>query len=370
MGDREKVYIGEAFEREQYIFGKNMRVFSDAISEHTGKKYVALVNSGTSAIHLALHILGIENGDEVICQTNTFTATANPVKYLGATPVFVDSEKETWNMDPELLETAIQDRIKKGKKPKAVLPVHLYGMPAKMKEISEICSRYEIPIVEDAAESLGSKIENQYCGSFGVFSIVSFNANKIITTSGGGALLADDKMTIKKARNLATQARDTAPWYQHSEIGYNYRMSNIVAGIGRGQMEVLDERIAKRRENFDFYCKELDIGTDPNSDAKITTIAEPEGYFSNRWLTTILIHPENNNGKTWRDVYEHCKTRNIETRPLWKPMHLQPVFKDAPAYTNGVSDELFEKGLCLPSGSNLTDEDRNRVVTAISEILF
>ena len=295
----------------------------------------------------------------MICQSMTFSASANPIAYLGATPVFVDSEKETWNMCPELLRTAIEARIEAGKKPKAIIPVHLYGMPAKMDQIMAIANEFDIPVIEDAAEALGSHINGKAMGSYGVMGVLSFNGNKIITTSGGGALISDHDDYIKKSRFLATQARDAAPHYQHSEIGYNYRMSNVAAGIGRGQMEVLDERVAKRRKNFNYYKEAFaEIHA-------ITLMDEPEGYFSNRWLSTMLINPELANGVTREKVAETLAEDNIECRPLWKPMHLQPVFAGTPYYGNGVSEDLFANGLCLPSGSNLSDHDLERVVRGI-----
>ena len=294
--------------------------------------------------------------DEVICQSKTFSASANPIVYQGAIPVFVDSERETWNMCPEQLEIAIKDRISKGKKPKAIIAVHLYGMPYKVDEINSIAKEYNIPIVEDSAESLGSHYKNQNCGTFGDLSILSFNGNKIITTSGGGAIVTKTIEQKQKAVFLATQARDNAPHYQHSHIGYNYRMSNIVAGIGRGQMTILNEHVAKRRANHEFYqnaFKEID---------EITFLPEPEGHFSNRWLTCILLDSK----ETREALRLVLEKENIESRPLWKPMHQQPIFKDSPSYLNGVSDDLFNRGLCLPSGSNLSDEELNRLVSTIN----
>ncbi len=320
-------------------------------------KVVAL-NSGTAAIHLALVMLGVKNGDSVIIQSNTHIASANPILYLGAKPIFVDSEKNTWNIDPELLETAIVTETKKGKKPKAIVVVHLYGMPAKMDEINAIAQKYNIPVVEDAAEALGSVYHEQMCGTLGDYGILSFNGNKIITTSGGGALVTKTKENKERAIFLATQARDDAPHYQHSQIGYNYRMSNIVAGIGRGQMEVLNDRVKARRANFDFYNKQL-AGLD------FTFLQEPENVFSNRWLTTILT----DSFEIREKIRLTLDKENIESRPLWKPMHLQPVFEDEVVYTNGVSEDLFNRGLCLPSGSNLSQLDLNRIVKAIKQSL-
>ena len=292
----------------------------------------------------------------------TFSASANPVVYLGAKPIFIDSEKETWNMDPGVLEEAIKDRLKKGKKPKAIIAVHLYGMPAKMDEIISIAKKYEIPVIEDAAEALGSSIQGKKCGTFGDIGILSFNGNKIITTSGGGALVSKNEEQVKTATFLATQARDMAPHYQHSRIGYNYRMSNICAGIGRGQMEVLPERVNQRRANFSFYkeaFKDLE---------GIGFVEEPEGYFSNRWLTTILVDPAKTGGITREDIRLALEKENIESRPLWKPMHLQPVFAKFPYYGERVAENLFENGLCLPSGSNLSEEDLARVVDSVRGI--
>jgi dTDP-4-amino-4,6-dideoxygalactose transaminase len=304
----------------------------------------------------------VKAGDEVICQSMTFSASANPICYTGATPVFIDSETDTWNMSPAFLEEAIKDRIQKGKKPKAIIAVHLYGMPAKMDEIIHIGKRYGIPIIEDAAEALGSSIGGKNCGTFGDLGILSFNGNKIITTSGGGALVSKNQADIQQATFLATQARDPAPHYQHSHIGYNYRMSNICAGIGRGQMEVLPERIEQRRANYFFYEREL------KGLPGISLLPEPGGYYSNRWLTTILVDPGKSGGITREDIRLSLEKENIESRPLWKPMHLQPVFKAAPYYGNTIAETLFENGLCLPSGSNLRQEDLVRVVKCIFSV--
>ncbi len=360
MGGKELEYIKEAFETNWIApLGPHVNNFEKELAKYIGVNSVAALSSGTSAIHLALILLGVERGDEVICQSFTFSASANPIVYQGASPIFVDSEKDTWNIDPLLLEETIIDRIKKGRKPKAIIVVHLYGMPAKMKEIIEISEKYEIPIVEDAAESLGSKYYNKATGTFGKFGILSFNGNKIITTSGGGALLSNDSEAISKARFLASQARDDAPHYQHSHIGYNYRMSNILAAIGRGQLKMLDERIKQRRKNFEFYKNAFDnIGG-------IRFQPEPENCFSNRWLTAITINPELSGGITREDIRKALTKENIEARPLWKPMHLQPVFKDVPNYTSGTSEKLFNEGLCLPSGSNLSVEELRRIVEII-----
>jgi dTDP-4-amino-4,6-dideoxygalactose transaminase len=385
MGGEELNYIHHAFEKNWIApLGDNVNGFEEDLKNYVGTKVAGVFTSGTASIHLALILLGIEAGDEVLCQSFTFSATANPIAYQGATPVFIDSEIETWNMDPELLEQAILDR--KDKLPKAIIVVHLYGMPANMKKIREIGDKYGIPIIEDAAEALGSHINQQKCGSFGKLNILSFNGNKIITTSGGGALLSDDEELIKKARFLATQARDDAPHYQHSEIGYNYRMSNISAGIGRGQMEVLEKRVHQRRAVHKYYfealgstwfqvksqkskverdLRPLTLDFERSSPTGIYFLKEPEGYFSNRWLTIIIINPEETGGVTREDIRLGLAKHNIEARPLWKPMHLQPVFENQPYYGNGVSEWLFENGLCLPSGSNLKKRDLERVANEV-----
>jgi dTDP-4-amino-4,6-dideoxygalactose transaminase len=360
MGGAEQRYVNEAFETNWIApLGPNVDGFELDLCQYTGAKYASALSSGTAALHLALVMLDIKPGDEVICQSMTFSASANPIAYLGATPVFVDSEKETWNMCPLLLRETIIDRIRLGKKPGAIIPVHLYGMPAQMDKIMTIAKEFDIPVVEDAAEALGSSINSRAMGTFGDMGVLSFNGNKIITTSGGGALISDDEAYIKKSRFLATQARDTAPHYQHSEIGYNYRMSNVSAGIGRGQIEVLDERVKKRRANFEFYKRRLaDVQA-------ITLLEEPAGYLSNRWLSTILINADLAGGVTKEQLMDALAADNIECRPLWKPMHLQPVFEGSPYYGAGVSEMLFKNGLCLPSGSNLSMADLERVVTGI-----
>jgi dTDP-4-amino-4,6-dideoxygalactose transaminase len=365
MGGTEQKYVQEAFDTNWVApLGPNVTGFEQDLATYLKEGQVAALSSGTAALHLALVLLGVEPGDEVICQSMTFSASANPIAYQFATPVFVDSEQATWNMSPDFLETAIKDRISKGKKPKAIIPVHLYGMPAKMEEIMAIAAKYEIPVVEDAAEALGSHSNGKMCGTFGDMAILSFNGNKIITTSGGGALVAKDEAQIKKAVFLATQARDAAPHYQHSHIGYNYRMSNIVAGIGRGQMEVLEQRITQRRTIFEKYQTAL------KGIKGVTLLEEPKGMYSNRWLTTMVVAPDNTkNGVTREDLRLALEADNIESRPLWKPMHLQPVFKDAPYYGDGFSETLFEKGLCLPSGSNMTDAAFERVIKVLKEQL-
>ena len=362
MGGEEMKFIQEAFDTNWVSpVGPNINAFEEELAAYNGIAYCAALSSGTAAIHLALIILKVERGDEVICSTFTFSGSCNPIVYQGATPVFIDSEAETWNMDPELLKEAIEDRIRKtGKKPKAIILVHLYGMPAKIEEIMSIAREYEIPVIEDAAEALGSSYKGKKLGTFGDLGIYSFNGNKIITTSGGGALVSSNKQWIDKAKFLATQARDPAPHYQHSEIGYNYRLSNICAGIGRGQLRVLDERVRQRRENFSFYKKEL------GNLLGIRFCNEPKDAFSNRWLTTILIDPTQF-GKTREEVRSFLEGENIETRPLWKPMHLQPVFNMALVYTKGVADGLFDQGLCLPSGSILSAEELRVTVWLLSK---
>lgn len=358
MSGEEQTYIKEAFDTNWVApLGPNVSGFeSDLQSYLKEDKHVAALASGTSALHLSLILIGVSPGDEVICQSKTFSASANPIVYQGATPIFVDSEKDTWNMCPEQLEIAIKDRISKGKIVKAIIPVHLYGMPYKVDEIHTIAEKYNIPIVEDSAESLGSHYKGQNCGTFGDYAILSFNGNKIITTSGGGAIVTKSQADKQKAVFLATQARDNAPHYQHSQIGYNYRMSNIVAGIGRGQMTILDSHVAKRRANHQLYKESF------KAINEITFLEEPKDHFSNRWLSTILL----DSFDTRERLRLALEKENIESRPLWKPMHQQPIFKDAPSYLNGVSDELFKRGLCLPSGSNLTNEQLDRVISAIN----
>ena len=372
MGGREQEFIQEAFDTNWVVpLGPNVNAFEKALRdfliengklkvENEGKQVVAL-SAGTAALHLGLKLLGVGEGDEVICQSFTFSASANPIAYLGATPVFVDSEVDTWNMDPVLLEEAIKDRVEKiGRLPKAIIPVHLYGMPGKLDEILEVANRYKIPVLEDSAEALGSEYKGRKCGTFGEYAALSFNGNKIITTSGGGALVCPNEERAKRALFYATQAREQAPHYQHEKIGYNYRMSNICAGIGRGQMFVLDEHIARRRVIHDLYVKLL-AGV-----KGVKVMCQPEGgdFNSNYWLTCITVDPEEA-GFTREDVRLALDENNIESRPLWKPMHLQPVFKDAPFYGNGTSERLFEMGLCLPSGPTLTDEDIERVTKVI-----
>lgn len=365
MGGTEMKYIQEAF-RENWIapLGPNVDIFEKNICQYIGGGSAVALSSGTAAIHLALILLKVGREDSVICPSFTFSASANPIVYQGAQPIFVDSEPETWNMDPHVLQQAIEDQIKKGKKPKAVIFVHLYGMPGKIDEVVDICNHFDIPLIEDAAEALGSVLKGKKVGTFGDFGIFSFNGNKIITTSGGGALVSHDKELVDKARYLASQARDPAPYYQHSEIGYNYRMSNIAAGIGRGQMEVLDRWIAKRRSHFDYYKNSLE------NVSGISFLEEPSGFFSNRWLTTILIDSKVT-GVSTEIVRIALENENIESRPLWKPMHLQPIFKSAQYYYHGnsISEQLFDQGLCLPSGSNMTTEHLNDIVSVIKRSL-
>ncbi len=367
MGGSEQKYINQAFDQNWIApLGPNVNGFEEDLKKylfspgHDNKENaVAALSSGTAALHLALILLGVERGDEVLCQSLTFAASANPIVYQGATPVFVDSEADTLNISPEHLEEAIRSRIAKGKKPKALIAVHLYGMPYKVEEIHAIAQKYEIPVIEDSAEALGSTYKGQKCGTFGELAILSFNGNKIITTSGGGALVTQNSEMKEKAVFLATQARDAAPHYQHSHIGYNYRMSNICAGIGRGQMEVLDDHVAKRREMHQFY-QDFFINSD-----NVKVFSEPnEKIFSNHWLTVVEFSGKNSGAS--EALRKHLEKENIESRPLWKPMHLQPVFKDAPYYGSGIASEAFERGLCLPSGSNLGEAEKERIANALN----
>ncbi len=365
MGGNEMRYVQEAYDTNWVApLGPNVNGFEQDLEKYLSNNVnVACLSSGTAALHLALILSGVTQDDEVLCQSFTFSASANPITYQGAKPVFIDSEEDTWNMCPDALEEAIKNRISKEKKPKAIIVVHLYGMPAKMDEISIIAKKYDISLIEDAAEALGSTYKGQKCGTFGDFGILSFNGNKIITTSGGGALVCKTEAAKQKAIFLATQARDNAPHYQHSEIGYNYRMSNIVAGIGRGQMEVLDKHVGFRRGMNQFY---LDLFKNVDG---IEVFVEPiKDYFSNHWLSCIIVD-EQKTGFTREDLRLKLLEDNIESRPLWKPMHLQPVFKDCSFYGDTVSENLFINGLCLPSGSNLTDDDRNRIKISIEKTL-
>ena len=362
----EQKYIKEAFDTNWVVpLGPNVTAFEELLKSYLGgEKEVVALSAGTAAIHLGLILLGVQPGDEVICQSFTFCASANPITYLGATPVFVDSESDTWNISPVLLEKAIVDRIAKtGKKPKAIIPVHLYGMPAKMDEIIAVADKYQIPILEDAAEALGSCYKGAYCGTLGKVAALSFNGNKMITTSGGGALICSSEERKKEAMFYATQARENYPYYQHEKIGYNYRMSNVCAGIGRGQMEVLEEHIAHHKHIHQLYQKAFDsfegisLQVNPNHD-----------FDSNFWLSTILID-ENKTGANYETLRVELDKKNIETRPLWKPLHLQPIFSSAPAYVDGTSERLFHQGLCLPSGPCVSDEDVNYIVDSIAEIM-
>lgn len=364
MGGGEMKYIQDAFDKNWIApLGENIDGFEADLENYLGGDVkIAVLNTGTSALHLALNLLGIGRGEEVICQSLTFTASANPIVYQGAMPVFVDSEPQTWNICPNVLEETIKDRLKKGKCPKAIIIVHIYGMPAKMEEILEISTKYEIPVIEDAAEALGSCYKGQKCGTFANLSILSFNGNKIITTSGGGALVCKTFQQKEKAIFLSTQAKDKAPHYQHSQIGYNYRMSNISAGIGRGQMEVLEERVFARRKNHQFYQNVFD-GVEG-----IDLLSEPDkDFFSNHWLSVVQI----DKSKTYfdREFLRHkFLENNIETRPVWKPMHLQPIFKDMPYYGADIAKKIFDRGLCLPSGSNLSLEDLSRIKNVIDKV--
>ncbi|CAM2919768.1 DegT/DnrJ/EryC1/StrS family aminotransferase [Flavobacterium frigoris] len=361
MGGTEQKYIQEAFDSNWIApIGLNLTVFEQNLENYLGLGNVAVLNSGTAAIHLGLILLGVESGDEVLCQSMTFSASANPILYLGATPVFIDSEPETWNLCPVALEAAIVDRIAKGKIPKVIIAVDLYGTPYKIEAIRAIAERYGIPILEDSAEALGSCYKGQKCGTFGDISVLSFNGGKVITTSGGGAIVANSAVLKQRAIFLATQAREETPHFEHTEIGYNYRMSNICAGIGRGQMEVLDAHVILRREMHEFY-----VGVFKDI-AGVTVFTVPnDHFFSNYWLSTVLIDPKKTLGITREAMRLALEKANVESRPLWKPMHLQPVFRDFPYYGNAIAETLFANGLCLPSGSNLTEEDRSRIKAVV-----
>ncbi len=364
MGGTEMSYMQEAYDSNWIApLGPNVTAFEEALEKYVKEEaIVACLASGTSALHLALIMAGVTSGDTVLCQSFTFSASANPIRYQGANPVFIDSEITTWNMCPVALEEAIKDQIVQGKKPKAIIVVHLYGMPAKIAEICTIANEYDILLIEDAAEALGSTYEGKKCGTFGDFGILSFNGNKIITTSGGGALVCKNEESKKRAIYLATQARDIAAHFQHSEVGYNYRMSNVLAGIGRGQMEVLDKHIGLRRANQQFYKKIF------SEVPGITVFEEPNAaYFSNHWLSSITID-KTKTGFSREDLRLSLWEDIIESRPLWKPMHLQPVFKNCAYYGEQIAETLFENGLCLPSGSNLTEEDRLRIENSIRKL--
>lgn len=362
MGGSEQKFVQEAFDTNWVApLGPNVNGLENDLENYLGNQsHVGALSSGTAAIHLGLILLGVRAGDAVICQSMTFSASANPILYLGATPIFIDSELETWNLCPIALEEAIKDNIAKGRKPKVIIAVHLYGVPCQIEAIQAVANQYGIPVLEDSAEALGSSYKGQKCGTFGDIGVLSFNGNKIITTSGGGAIVTQTKELKDKALFFATQSRDNAPHYQHSEIGYNYRMSNICAGIGRGQMEVLEAHVILRRKMHNFY---VDLFKDIKG---ITVFSAPnEDYYANYWLSSILIDPELTNGIDREIVRLAFEAKNIECRPLWKPMHLQPIFEKNPYYGNKIAETLFEKGLCLPSGSNLTDDDRTRISSVI-----
>lgn len=361
MGGDELKHVQNAFESNWIApAGPHISSFEKELSTLSNGFEVAALSSGTASLHLALILLGVKKGDRVLCSSFTFSASANPIAYVGASPVFIDSDIDSWNMCPVLLEKAIEDCILESEKPKAIMLVHLYGMPAKMNEIMQIATKYDIPVIEDAAEALGSTYKNKPLGTFGAFGVYSFNGNKIITTSGGGALFCKDKALVEKAKFLATQARDDKPHYEHSEIGYNYRMSNICAAIGLGQLEVLEERIHQKRAIKLFYKEQL------SAIKEISFLDENEDSYSNFWLTTILL--SENSTIDREQLRLHLEKENIESRPLWKPMHLQPVFKECKSYLNGVSEDLFNRGLCLPSGTNMSIADLERVVSEIKEL--
>ncbi len=375
MSGKEQMYIDDAFNSNWIApLGPNVDAFEDAIADYVGLSHAAALSSGTAALHIGLKLLNVQPGDLVICQSMTFVASANPILYCGAIPVFVDSESDTWNMCPDAMEEAIRAATKgtlkhadgsriPAKKPKAIIPVHLYGMPAKINDIKAIADTYDIPILEDAADSLGSSVDGKKCGSFGDLSVISFNGNKIITTSGGGALLSNKKSTIQYARNLASQARDESLYYQHSSIGYNYRMSNVLAGIGRAQLTVLNERIRQRRANFEKY-----IAFFANYPGIESTL-EKNGMLSNRWLSSFTFNPKQLSGVDSKAIIEALNKSNIEARPFWKPMHLQPLFKNAPYVGADIAEHTFIRGVCLPSGSALNDNDFDRIFSTLQTIL-
>ena len=363
LGRHELNYLHKAIE-DNWVApaGPNLTGFEQDLCQHTGAAHAVALTSGTAAIHLGLKLLGVGPGDEVLCPSFTFVATANPVLYLGATPVFIDSEPTTWNLDPARLRTAIEDRLRLGKRPKALIIVHLYGMPAQVAELLAVAAEYDLPVLEDAAEALGARYQGRPVGTFGEVGVFSFNGNKILTTSGGGALVTNRADYARRALHLATQAKDDAPHYQHAEVGYNYRLSNLLAGIGRGQMELLEDRVKKRREIHAWYQDKL---RDVPGLAFGPT--EPAGTRGTRWLTTILLDPAATS-VTPAQLRQHLETRNIESRPLWKPLHLQPLFAGVPVYGGAVCADLFERGLCLPSGSAMTEDDLRRVLEAIVEV--
>lgn len=365
MGGTEQHYIQEAFDANWVApLGPNVNGFEQDLESYLeANVHVGALSSGTAAVHLGLLLLGVQAGDEVICQTMTFSASANPILYVGATPIFVDSEPETWGLCPQAVALAIESSLQKGKKPKAIIAVHLFGVPYQIETLRKVANQYQIPILEDAASALGSSYKGQKCGTFGDIGIVSFNGNKIITTSGGGAIVTRTKEQKEKAIFYATQARDNAPHYQHSEIGYNYRMNNICAGIGRGQMEVLDKHVTLRRQMHDFYVKLF-----ANIDGVYVFEVPSEDYFANYWLSAITIDENQTKGITRETLRLAFEAKNIESRPLWKPMHLQPIFSSYPYYGSTIAEELFKNGLCLPSGSNLTDTDRERIGAVIVSV--
>ena len=364
MGETELKNVQHAFETNWISpAGPFLQQFEEKLAAYCGTAAAAAIQSGTAGIHLALRLLKVQADDLVLCQSFTFVGSCNPIVYEKAKPVFIDSEPETWNMCPKALKRAIDDSLAKGKKPKAIIVVHLYGMPAKMEAITALAQHYEIPIIEDAAEALGSSIDGKACGSFGQIGVLSFNGNKIITTGGGGALLSNSSDWAKEARFLATQAKDPAPHYQHSTVGYNYRLSNVAAAIGLGQLEVLEDRVAARRGNHEFYRTLLE------GIPGVHFLDEPKGYFSNRWLSCVLIDPKETNGITRETLRLALEKETIESRPLWKPMHLQPLFKKAPFFGDGYCETLFDQGICLPSGSNLTTTQKERIANQL-KIVF
>ena len=369
MGEQEQQYVADAFATNWIApLGPHVNAFEAELAERLGVRTTAALSSGTAALHLGLMLLGVMRDDLVLCQSFTFSGTANPIAYLGAVPVFIDSEPDSWNMDPAALEKAILHYLALGQRPKAIVPVHLYGMPARMDAILQLSQTYGIPVLEDAAEALGATYFGKPCGSLGDLGVLSFNGNKIITTSGGGALAGNDPALLENARFLATQARDPAPHYQHSTIGYNYRMSNVLAGIGRGQLAVLDNRVARRKANFERYHRFFEHWNTRGFHIKFQE--NLAGMDSNRWLTCILIHPENNGGLNREIIRLAMEAENIESRPLWKPMHLQPVFARQPYFGGHIASDLFEYGLCLPSGSNLSNADFDRIFSCLDKVLL
>ncbi|RPD46973.1 aminotransferase class I/II-fold pyridoxal phosphate-dependent enzyme [Hymenobacter sediminis] len=364
LGRHELNYLHKAIE-DNWVApaGPNLDGFERDICEFTGAQHCVALTSGTAAIHLGLRLLGVGPGDEVLCPSFTFVATANPILYLGATPVFIDSEAETWNICPERLREALEERQRQGRRPKALILVHLYGMPARLREVLAVAAEFGVPVLEDAAEALGARYEGQPLGTFGEVGLFSFNGNKILTTSGGGAIVTNNAAWAQKARFWATQAKDDAPYYQHSELGYNYRLSNLLAGIGRGQMELLEDRVKKRREIFAWYTKYL-----AHLPGVTLGPTEPTGGRSNRWLTCLLLNPAETTISP-EQLRQHLETRNIESRPLWKPLHLQPLFATTPCFGGNICEELFNQGLCLPSGSAMTEADLRRVTDTIQDAL-